>query len=479
MQAEEEEEEAMSAGDELAFAGAARLAEMLRRREASSLELTELYLERIGRADPLVNAYRVVWGERALEEAVAADRRIGSGEEAPLLGVPIALKDNIDVAGEVTMHGTDGFDRPAESDSILVTRLRDAGAVILGKTNLPELAIHGYTESKTFGITRNPWNRERGVGGSSGGSGVAVAAGLAALAQASDGAGSIRHPAAQCGVFGLKPQRDRVPIDGVSWGGLSVHGCNSRFVADTALFLDAVTAGPSHSPNAPPPPERPFAEAAASPPPKLRVAVAFKPPRAVAPPLLGDESRRAVTETAELLRSLGHEITSREPDWGWVGNQITARYLGGIAADFDTAPHPERFESITRGYRRIARLVAPGWAQRRALRLETADRARINRLFADHDVLLMPIVAGPALEHGRFSSRGALRCLLGESRFFPYAVAWNHTGQPAASVPAGRSAEDLPLAVQIVARPGDEATLLSLAAQLESERPWADRTPEL
>ncbi len=466
-------------GDELAFAGAARQAEMLRARKVSSRELTELYLDRIDRHDPTLNAYRIVWGERALEQAAEADRRIGAGEGAPLLGVPIALKDNDDVAGDVTRHGTDGFERPAESDSILVTSLRDAGAVILGKTNLPELAIHGYTESKTFGVTRNPWNRDRSTGGSSGGSGVAVAAGLAALAHASDGAGSIRHPAAHCGVFGLKPQRDRVPIDGVSWGGLSVHGCNSRFVADTALYLDAVTAGPSHSPNAPPPPGRPFAEAAASPPPKLRVAVAFKPPRAVAPPLLGDESRGAVTETAELLRSLGHEVTPREPDWGWAGNQITARYLGGIAADFDTAAHPERLESITRGYRRIARVAAPGWAQRRALRLEAADRERINRIFDDHDVLLMPIVAGPAFEHGRFSSRGAIRCLLGESRFFPYAVAWNHTGQPAASVPAGRSAEDLPLAVQLVGRPGDEATLLSLAAQLEAERPWADRTPQL
>jgi amidase len=466
-------------GEELAFAGAARLARMLRDREVSSRELTELYLERIGRIEPRLNAYRDVWAERALEEAEACDRRLGAGEGALLLGVPVAIKDNIDVAGDVTRHGTDGFDQPAESDSIVVTRLREAGAVILGKTNLPELAIHGYTESKTFGITRNPWNPERGVGGSSGGSGVAVAAGLAALAHASDGAGSIRHPAAQCGVFGLKPQRDRVPIDAVSWSGLSGHGCNSRFVADTALFLDAVTAGPAHSPNAPPAPDRSFSDAAASPPGRLRVAVTLSAPRALLPARLSDESRGAVESTAELLSSLGHSVERRDPDWGWAGNQITARYLGGIAADFDLVPHPERLESITRGYRRLARVAAPGWAQRRALRLEAADRDRINRIFEDHDVLLMPIVAGPAFEHGRFSSRGAIGCLLGESRFFPYAVAWNHTGQPAASVPAGRSAENLPLAVQLVGRPGDEATLLSLAAQLESERPWADRLPDL
>ena len=467
-----------TAEESFAYAGAARQAELLRAKEVSSRELTELYLSRIERIDPGLNAYRDVWAERALEHADDADRRLAAGEEAPLLGVPAAVKDVVDVAGDVTRYGSDGYDAVATRDSAVVARMRDAGAVILGKTNLPELAIHGYTESKAFGVTRNPWNPERTTGGSSGGSGVAVAAGLAAIAHASDGAGSIRYPAAHCGIFGLKPQRDRVPIDHEHWHGLTVHGCHSRFVADTALFLDAVTAGPSHSANAPAAPERPFAEAAATPPGKLRIAVSLKPPRAVAPPLLGEESRRAVEETAELLRSLGHEVEWRDPDWGGAGNQIAARYMAGIAADVDAVPHPERLESLTRGYRRLARVSAPGWALRRSLRLEQADRRRIGQIFDDHDVLLTPMTAGPAFEHGRFSSRGALRCLLGESRFYPYAIAWNHTGQPAAAVPAGRSADDLPLSVQIVARPAGEATLLSLAAQLEAERPWADRIPE-
>ena len=468
---------AMSA--DLAFAGASRHAEMLRGKEVSSRELTELYLERIERIDPEINSYRDVWAERAQEAAARADERLGRGEQAPLLGVPIAIKDVLDVAGDVTTLGTAGFDEPAAADSLLVERLREAGAVILGKTNLPELAIHGYTESKTFGITRNPWNLERTVGGSSGGSGAAVAAGLASIAHASDGAGSIRYPSAHCALFGLKPQRDRVPIDAPHWLGLSVNGCVSRTVADTALYLDAVTAGPSFSPNSPPAPERPFTEAAASPPRGLRIAATLKPPRAVAPPRLGDESRAAVEATAELLASLGHSVEWRDPDWGGIGNQIAARYMGGIAEDVDAVPHRERLEPVTRGYRRLARVTAPGWAVRRSLRLEAADRARVNAIFDDHDLLLTPMTAGPAFAHRRFSERGALRCLLGESRFYPYAVAWNYTGQPAAAVPAGRSAEDLPLAVQLVARPNDEWTLLSLAAQLESERPWADRTPPL
>ena len=465
--------------EEIAFAGAARQAEMLRGKEVSSRELTELYLSRIERFDPTLNSYRVVWGERALEEADAADKRLAAGEQAPLQGVPIAIKDVVDVAGDVTMYGTAAFVEPAAADSELVRRLRGAGAVLLGKTNLPELAIHGFTESQTFGVTRNPWDTERTPGGSSGGSGVAVAAGMAALAHASDGAGSIRYPAANCGLFGLKPQRDRVPVDAEHWFGMSVHGCLTRTVADTALYLDAVTAGPSWSPNSPKAPERPFSESAATPPGKLRIAVTLKPPRAIAPPQLFDQSRRMVEQTAELLGSLGHQVEWRDPDWGGIGNQIAARYTGGIAEDVDGVPHRERLEPLTRGYRRIARVAAPGWAVRRSLRLEAADRERVNAIFADHDVLLTPMTAGPPVEVGHFHDRRALSCLLAQSRYYPYAVAWNHTGQPAASVPAGLSSEGLPLAVQIVGRPADEATLLSLAAQLESERPWALRKPEL
>jgi amidase len=472
----------VASSEDLAFAGAAALAAKLRERDVSSRELTQMFLDRIERIDSKLNAFRVVWRDRALEEADAADRRLGAGESAPLLGVPIAIKDTLDVAGDVTMLGTAGFDAPAERDSELVRRLRGAGAVILGKTNLPELAIHGFTESETFGVTRNPWNTDRTPGGSSGGSGAAVAAGLAAIGHASDGAGSIRYPAANCGLFGLKPQRNRVPIDSEHWSGLSVNGCVSRTVADTALFLDAVTSGPAWSANAPPPPERGFAEAAATPPGKLTIAVSTKPPRAVAKPLLGDESRQALEETAELLASLGHTIVHRDPDWGSIGNQIPARYLGGIAEDIDEVPHRERLERQTRGYRRLARALAPGWAVRRAVRLERSDSERINRIFSDEggaDLLLTPMTAGPAVEIGRWHGLGPVRTILGQSRWYPYAVPWNHTGQPAAAVPATLSSDGLPLAVQIVAPPDGEAGILSLATQLEAERPWASRRPSL
>jgi amidase len=212
---------------ELAYAGIARQAEVIADGEVSSRELVELYLGRIARLDARLNAFRVVWGERALEDADEADRRRAAGERAHLLGVPVAVKDVSDVAGDVTGFGTGGFDRPAPADSEILARLRAAGAVPIGKLNLPELAIYGFTESRTWGATRNPWDPGRTPGGSSGGSGAAVAAGLVGAATGSDGAGSIRIPAANCGIFGLKPQRGRISLAPLSehWHGMSVNGC--------------------------------------------------------------------------------------------------------------------------------------------------------------------------------------------------------------------------------------------------------------
>src|SRR5688500_11608172 len=257
--------------DELAFAGVVRQAELIRSGEVSSRELVELYLERIERLDPELNAFRKVMAERALVDAQQADGRRGAGDERPLLGVPIAVKDSEDVAGELTTWGTAAHGGPAQRDNDLVARLRAAGAVILGKTNLPELAIMGATEGPAFGVTRNPWDTDRTPGGSSGGSGAAVAAGLCAAASGSDGAGSIRIPAANCGLVGLKPQRDRIslaPLTG-HWYGLSAAGFLTRTVADTALLLDVAAARPS-APS--------YAEEASRDPGRLRVALSVKPP---------------------------------------------------------------------------------------------------------------------------------------------------------------------------------------------------------
>jgi amidase len=466
-------------GDELAFAGAARQAEMVRAGEVSATELVGLYLDRIQRLDPELNSFRKVFAEKAMLEAEQAEARVRAGEERPLLGVPVAIKDEVDVAGEINTHGTDGFAEPAKQDSEMVRRLREAGAIVIGLTLLPELAICGFTESATYGVTRNPWNPQRTPGGSSGGSAAAVAAGLVPIASAGDGAGSIRIPSASCGLFGLKPSRGRASLAPLTegWRGMAVLGCVSRNVRDTALWLDVISGGSSEA-EAPPPPERPYVEAAQTPPGKLRVAYSTLAPRAMLPPTVDEEAKRAVADSVEMLRSLGHEVAPRDPDWGKIGDAITARFLKGVGETVDEVPHPERLERRTRGFGRLGK-VLPEALYQQVIARRPAEQARVNALFDDFDVLVMPVMGGTALPVRRWEGKGALQTVLGMGRFYPYCVPWNHLGNPAMAVPAGFSPEGMPLSIQVIGRPGDEATLLSLAAQIEAERPWADARPPI
>ena len=465
--------------DDIAFAGAARQAEMVRAGEVSPTELVQLCLERIARLDPQLNAFRKVFAEKALLEAQQAEARLKAGEERPLLGVPIAIKDEVAVAGEVTTFGTDAFDRPAKEDCEMVRRLREAGAILIGLTLLPEMAICGFTESATYGVTRNPWDPQRSPAGSSGGSAAAVASGMVPIASAGDGGGSIRLPASSCGLFGLKPTRGRIPLDPLDegWNGLAVLGCLSRTVRDTALWLD-VTAGGSKETGAPPPPDLPFLESAKTAPGKLRIAYSTLAPRAAAPPTVDEVVKVAVSDAAGLLRSLGHDATPSDPDWGGIGNNISARFLRGVSDTVDEVPHPERLESRTRGFGRLGRMLPDGLYER-ALRGREVDAARVNALFDSFDVLVTPVMGGTAIPIRRWEGKGALRTVIGMSRFYPYCVPWNHLGNPAMSVPMGIAADGLPLAVQMIGRHGREATLLSLAAQIEAERPWADKRPPI
>jgi amidase len=454
---------------DLAFAGLANQAELIRDGEVSSRELVELYLERIERLDPQLNAYRIVMAERALAEADQADARRGTGGERSLLGVPIALKDNIDVAGEVTTHGTSAYGEPAREDAEIVKRLRSAGAVILGKTLLPELAIYPWTESATFGATRNPWELNTTVGGSSGGSAAAVAAGLASAGMASDGGGSIRIPAACCGLYGIKPQRGRVSLmpDSEHWHGLSVFGSVTRSVADSALWLDVVSGRADGDVEAARPPATTFAEAATRSPGKLRIAVSTATgPASIVK--VQPEVQRAVEQTAELLRSLGHDVQRRDPDYGLLPALFMPRWLRGIYDDARRLPHPERLE------RRVRKLVAAG----KLIRPEGVARARAE-VFRDFDVLLTPTTPMAPWPLLKFEGRGVVPATMGAADITPFTVPWNVSGQPAASIPAGFTDGGLPLAVQLIGRPHDETTLFSLSAQLEAERPWAGRRPAL
>ncbi|MFT3863893.1 MAG: amidase [Solirubrobacterales bacterium] len=469
----------MQGGDEIAFAGLARQAEMVRAGEVSPTELVGRSLERIDRIDPELNAFRKVFAEKAMLEAEQAEARRGAGDKRPLLGVPIAIKDEIDVAGEVNMHGTDAFEVPAKADSEVVRRLREAGAIIVGLTLLPEMAICGFTESATYGVTRNPWNRQRTPGGSSGGSAAAVAAGLVPIASAGDGAGSIRIPAACCGLFGLKPTRGRVSLAPKleAWRGMVVEGCVSRSVLDSALWLDVVSGGSAED-EAPAPPAKPFVESVKDPPGKLKIAWSTAPPRALAPPTVSEEVKQATADAAAMLATLGHDVAQRDPDWGTVGNTITARFLKGVAETVEEVPLPERLERRTRGFGRLGGLL-PEPLYEKAIANRPAEIARINAIFDDHDVLVMPVMGGTALPVRRWQGRGALATVLGMSRFYPYCVPWNHLGNPAMSIPFGRGADGMPLAIQIIGRKESEPLLISLAAQIEAERPWADLRPPI
>jgi amidase len=456
---------------ELAYAGAAQQARLIAAGEVTAREVVEAVLRRVERLEPQLNAFRVVLAERALAEADQVDDRRGAAEARPLLGVPVAIKDDTDVAGVPTARGTAAADlTPRAADAEVVRRLRAAGAVIVGKTNVPELMMWPWTEGVSFGAARNPWAPDRTPGGSSGGSGAAVAAGLCGVALGTDGAGSIRVPAAYCGVFGIKPQRGRVPLaPGTSEGfhGLNHIGPLARTVADAALFLDAVADGT---------PEGGFAAAVGRAPGRLRIAVSTNVPPGVVV-RLGAEQRAAVEATAELLRSLGHEVVEREIEYPpTAGVNVISRYLRGVHDEGAALPHPERLEARTRSMIRRGGLI-PRAAIARARAADTRLAARVNAVLATADAILLPGPSGPPPKVGAHAGRGATVTLNAAVSAVPFYGAFNATGQPACSVPAGFDRRGLPLAVQLVARPDDEATVLALAAQIEQARPWADRRP--
>lgn len=451
---------------ELAFAGAAEHTRRLAAGNTTAPELLECYLDRIARLDPALRAYRIVLADSARQEAGLAQDRLNAGERLPLLGVPIAIKDDVDVAGATTTYGTVAHGPARTGDAEVVRRLREAGAVIIGKTAVPEMTIWPFTETVTYGATRNPWNTDYTPGGSSGGSGAAVAAGLAAMALGSDGMGSIRIPSTWCGLFGIKPQRDRVPMTphDDAWNGLSVNGPMARTVEDAALFLD-VTAGDSA-----------FVTAATKAPGRLRIALSTKVP----PPLvarIGRAQRAAVDEAGALLRELGHDVVVADPDYPRTAiAHALSRYFKGVSDEVRTLPHPERLEARTRAFARIGGLISG----QRMTRIRAAERelaGRVQSIFDEVDVVVTPGTATGPSRIGAYQRRGAVSTLNLVAARVPFQAMFNVTGQPAAVVPWGVDGNGVPTSIQLVGRPFDEATLLSLGAQIEKARPWAQRRP--
>ncbi|MER7761762.1 amidase [Streptomyces sp. NPDC097619] len=457
-------------------AGLVESARALAAGEVSARELTERALARIEAAQPVLNAFRLVRHEAALAEAEDRDRRLATGERLPLLGVPVAVKDDMDVAGEPTAFGCAG-DFPARgADGEAVRRLRAAGAVIVGKTNSPELGQFPVTEGPAFGDTRNPWDPAHTPGGSSGGSAAAVAAGLVPAALGSDGAGSVRIPAAWTHLVGIKPQRGRISTwpEPESFHGITVHGVLARTVADAALLLDAA-AGP-HPRDLHRPAAVDASAAARTAPRRLRIALSFGLPFTASGAVLDPRVRSAVEGLAGRLAALGHEVVAEDPRYGPIGPAFVPRATAGIRDWAGRVPDPRLLDPRTRQAARTGRLLG-GLPLRLARRAEGLLQRRIGEIFGRYDVVLTPTTAVPPPPVGALAGLGGLRTDRTMIAACPYAWTWNVLGWPAVNVPAGFTPEGLPVGAQLLGPAGGEPRLISLAAQLEADLRWAEHWP--
>ncbi|MGW5494146.1 amidase [Streptomyces olivaceoviridis] len=444
--------------------------------EVSSREVVERTLARIEAAQATLNPFRIVRAEAALAEAEAADRELAAGVRRPLLGVPVAVKDDMDVAGEPTAFGCCGEFPPASADGEAVRRLRAAGAVIVGKTNTCELGQWPFTEGPAFGETRNPWNTEHTPGGSSGGSAAAVAAGLVPAALGSDGAGSVRIPASWTHLIGIKPQRGRISTwpRGESFHGITVNGTLARTVADAALLLDAASGNHDRDPHRPP--ALTAADAVGRDPGRLRVALSLKPPFTAVPARLDPVIRSRVVELAERLARLGHVVEQADPPYGQIGLAFVPRATAGIAERVREAPDPALLDPRTRGAARLGRLLA-GAPLRAARRAEAVLHRRIGAFFESYDVILTPTTAVPPPRIGALSGLGGPATDRAIIAACPYAWPWNVLGWPGVNVPAGFAGPGLPVGAQLLGPANSEPLLVSLAAQLEAELRWHELWP--
>jgi len=461
------------------------LAELVRRGEISAPELVEAAIERIERHNPVLNA--VVY--KAYDEARRAAR--GALPDGAFRGVPFLVKDlRMQVAGWPMTDGS-AFTRNEVSaeDSALVKRQRAAGLVILGKTNTPEHGITGTTESRLLGPCRNPWNPEHISGGSSGGAAAAVAAGIVPLAHASDGLGSIRIPAACCGLFGLKVTRERNPggLDlGANVLGFGVSHVVTRSVRDSAAMLDATGHAEPAMPFASPARPASYLRELHVPPGPLRVAFSSETPsgRPIDP-----EVRRALEDTASLLVELGHDV--REQGLGidyraLYRAQGTLGAAGAAAGISETSerlgrePREDELEPLTWAGIRSGRKLT-GEAVMRSLRDLRRMTHEILGFFETCDLYLTPVMGTPPPRVGHIDPVALAPREVGkrQSVAFPFTPPFNFTGQPAMSVPLAWSESGLPLGMQFAARYGDEATLFRVAAQLEAARPWRAKKPAI
>ncbi len=458
-------------------------AELVRRGEASPLELVDAAIERIEALNPRLDAVIRTRYEQARETAK------GDIPDGPFRGVPILFKDLGCVeAGEPTSFGIGALrDVRWPVTSYLADQFRAAGFVALGRTNVPELGTTVTTEARSFPPARNPWNPAHSAGGSSGGSAAAVASGMVATAHANDGGGSIRIPASACGLVGLKPTRGRVsqgPLIGESWAGATVDGTVTRTVRDAAAILDAISARMPGEPYYAPALSRPLRAEVGADPGRLRVG--FVSRADVGAGLDDRECRTAVAHAVRLLDGLGHEVTDSAPDrlledeFGRHFNVMIAadaelsfrgfeRLLGRPIGDDEIEPRNAGYRSLGRSLDAVSYLASRAW-------IGTWARS-VGHWWTTHDVLVTPTVAAPPPELGWFTAAGPREEGRRIGGFIPYTAQFNMTGQPAVSLPLHWTADGLPVGVQLVAAYGREDVLVRLASQLETAAPWSDRRP--
>ena len=468
---------------DLMFRPALELAAMVRAGEISARELVQTSLERIEELNPALNAFVQVDAERAL--ATAAE--IGPGDERPFAGVPTAIKNNRAAQGLRLTYGCALMEQnECNYDHNVTRRLKEAGFVIVGTTTLPEYGILPVSEARIFGPTRNPWDLARTPGGSSGGAAAAVASGMLPVAHGNDGGGSIRIPAACCGLVGLKPSRGRIsaaPELGDS--SLGIDGMLTRTVADTAAILDVLAGYEPGDATWAPPPFEPFAQSAARAPGRLRIAATTLPP--VAEALVEPMCARAVADAVELLRSLGHEVEEVEPPWqderlrelfGEVFSShiaLSIAYSGRVAG---REPTPADMEPMSWAIHSMVKKMSATEGIGAAVRLQAFAR-RLVSFLEPYDALLTPALAERPLPLGTLDTAAPepMATFTRSGLFTPFTPVFNASGQPGISLPLFEGEDGLPLAVQVVGRPAGEGALLALAAQLEQARPWAARRP--
>jgi amidase len=466
---------------DLLFRPVTELADLVRSGEVSARELVETSVARIEELDPQLNAFIDVDGERALADADA----ISPGDDRPFAGVPIAIKNNRAVAGWRLTYACDLMgDFTPDYDAAVVRRLKDAGFIVVGTTNLPEYGILPVSEPRRTGASRNPWDTERTPGGSSGGSGAAVASGMVPIAHGNDGGGSTRIPAACCGLVGLKPQRGRISLaPDLGDHMLVTDGVLTRTVAETAALLDVMAGYEPGDATWAPPPAEPFAAAAAREPGRLRIGVTTRPPL---PDAQVDPIFEAATrDTAELLASLGHAVSEIDPPWTSEAllPLFSAEFMSAIALSVGYSaliaqrePRPEDMQRLSWAiFERIRDTSALEIAGAHA-QLQMHMRGLVTAL-SEWDVIVTPGLAQRPLPVGELDAdaEDPFATFAASGRFTPFTAGLNASGQPALMLPLFHGDDGLPTGVQFIGQPAREDVLLSLGAQLEAARPWTDR----